>query len=161
MHILFEKYSIFFAPIHFFIVSLRGNMKHIIRHEGTIESVSNGLVRVRIVQHSACAACQVAERCHVADSKEKIIVVPDALSNQRTVGQHVMISASDSAVKRALLLSFGLPLLILMVVLIALLMAHVNEGLAALAALLALIPYYLALWLCRKRIAGVVTFQIE
>jgi sigma-E factor negative regulatory protein RseC len=62
---------------------------------------------------------------------------------------------------RALLLGFGLPLLILVSVLLIALLFLSDEGLAAMVALLALVPYYVLLYLLRDRIRQKMAFFIE
>ena len=128
-----------------------------------MESVKEGLVRVRILQASACAACKVASRCHTAESKEKIIDVTveghEAFNWKK--GQAVTVCTSGTMAGRALLLGFGVPLLIMLIVLVATLAAGCSEGMAALLMIASLIPYYIGLWLFRNRIARTISFQIE
>ena len=76
------------------------------------------------------------------------------------VGDSVVVATSGAAARKALLLGFGMPLVLLLVVLAAMLAAGIDEGTSALAALAVLAPYYLVLWLCRERIAGKITFHI-
>ena len=134
-----------------------------IRHEGIVESVEEGLVRVRILQASACAACKVASRCHTAEAKEKIIdVAVDAREAFRwEKGQTVTVCTSGTMAVRALLLGFGIPLLLMLAVLVGTKMAGGSEGLAALMMLVSLIPYYIGLWFSRNRIARSIAFHIE
>ena len=148
-----------------------------IRHEGIIESIgSDGHVRVRITQMAACAGCKVAAHCNASDQKVKMVDVYEPTSNpspwegsaesdkqdflRYKVGDSVVVAASQAAAGRALLLGFGLPLLLLLAVLCAMLTAGVDEGTSALAALAVLAPYYLIIWLCRERIAGNIKFRI-
>lgn len=132
-----------------------------ISHSGIIESVGAGCVKVRILQTSACAACKVAAHCNASESKVKIVDVfcDDAASYQ--VGQEVMVSASKQVANKALLLGFGIPFLLLILVLIVTLKLTGNEGVAALAALFSLCPYYLVLWCFRHRVRQQLAFFIE
>lgn len=132
-----------------------------ISHSGIVESVSGGCVKVRILQISACAACKVAGYCHASESKEKIVEVRSSDSAQYKPGQEVVVCASKDVAGRALLLGFGWPFLILVGVLIASLYLFHDEGLAVLCALLALVPYYLVLYLCRDRIGQKLSFRLE
>lgn len=128
-----------------------------------MESVKEGRVRVRILQASACSACKVASRCHTAESKEKIIDVTveghEAFNWKK--GQAVTVCTSGTMAGRALILGFGVPLLIMLIVLVATLAAGCSEGMAALLMIASLIPYYIVLWLFRNRIARTISFQIE
>ena len=136
-------------------------MENSVRHEGTIESIEGRHIRVRIVQNSACAACKVASRCNASESKIKIVDVYDEeAAKTHQVGDSVVVSTSSRSAGRALLLGFGLPLALLLVVLTAMLAAGCDEGMSALTALAVLLPYYFVLWLCRERIAGGISFKI-
>ena len=137
-------------------------MSQKISHTGVIERIENDSMKVRIVQTSACAACKVASHCNASESKEKIV---DVLNVQDTaslkVGDPVVVSASGDVAGRALLLGFGLPFLVLVTVLVLVLLLTGREGLAALSGLVALIPYYLVLWLFRDTIRQKLAFQLE
>lgn len=126
-----------------------------------MESVAEGCVKVRILQTSACAACKVASHCNASDKKEKIVEVfcDDAASYQK--GQEVRVTASKQVAANALLLGFGLPFLLLMLILIVTLKLSGNEGVAAIAALASLAPYYLVLWLFKDRIRQRLAFALE
>ena len=131
-------------------------------HSGIVESISEGCVQVRILQASACAACKVAGHCHASESKEKIVDVLNVRDASRLkVGDSVIVSASRDVANRALLLGFGVPFLILVSVLFIMLKVVSDEGLAAITAILALMPYYGVLYLMRDRIQQKIAFSIE
>lgn len=133
-----------------------------IKHSGTIESIEGQHVRVRIMQVAACAACKVASHCNASESKVKIVDVFDAPDVQAlAVGQDVVVTASRDVAGRALLIGFGLPFILMVAVLVAVLQLTGNEGLAALSGIGALVPYYFVVWLLRQRIAHEISFQIE
>jgi sigma-E factor negative regulatory protein RseC len=133
-----------------------------ISHSGIVESISEGCVQVRILQASACAACKVAGHCHASESKEKIVDVLNVRDASRLkVGDSVIVSASRDVANRALLLGFGVPFLILVSVLFIMLKVVSDEGLAAITAILALMPYYGVLYLMRDRIQQKIAFSIE
>ena len=133
-----------------------------ISHSGIVESISEGCVQVRILQASACAACKVAGHCHASESKEKIVDVLNVRDASRLkVGDSVIVSASRDVANKALLLGFGVPFLILVSVLFIMLKVVSDEGLAAITAILALMPYYGMLYLMRDRIQQKIAFSIE
>jgi sigma-E factor negative regulatory protein RseC len=134
----------------------------VIRHEGIIKSIdSDGHIRVRITQMAACAGCKIAAHCNASEQKVKVVDAYHCELTGISVGDSVVVSTSQAAAGRALLLGFGLPLLLLLVVLAAMLATGMDEGTSALAALAVLAPYYLIIWLCRDRIAGNIKFHIE
>ena len=132
-----------------------------ITHAGIVEQVDGGRVRVRIMQTSACAACKVAGHCNAAEAKEKLVDVFTASASQWKVGDAVTVAASRQMATQALLLAFGLPLVIMLAVLLAVLSLTGREGLSALCALGALLPYYGVLWLLRGRLQRRMAFWIE
>ena len=133
-----------------------------ISHSGIVASISNGYVQVRILQTSACAACKVAGHCNASESKEKIVDVLNVNDiSTLKVGDHVIVTASHDVAKRALLLGFGIPFMVLVTVLLIMLKVFSNEGLAAITALLSLIPYYWVLYLMRDKIQKKMSFFIE
>lgn len=137
-------------------------MYHKISHSGIVDSIGEGCVKVRILQTSACAACKVAGYCNAAESKEKIVDVFNvADTSSLKVGDSVVVCASRNVANRALLLGFGVPFLVLVGVLVLTLLVTGNEGLAAMSGLLALVPYYFVLWLCRHHIRESLSFYLE
>lgn len=136
-------------------------MNQRITHSGVVDSVEDGCVHVRIVQTSACAACKVASYCNAAESKEKMIDVYCDNVAAYKVGQQVIVSTSGQVAAKALLWAFGVPFVLLMVVLVLVLLLTGNEGWAALGALVALVPYYIILWLLRDKMREQLAFRIE
>jgi sigma-E factor negative regulatory protein RseC len=136
-------------------------MNQRITHSGVVDSVEDGCVHVRIVQTSACAACKVASYCNASESKEKMIdVFCDSVAEYK-IGQQVTVSTSWQVAAKALLWAFGVPFVLLMVVLVLVLLLTGNEGWAALGALVALVPYYIILWLLRDKMREQLAFRIE
>jgi sigma-E factor negative regulatory protein RseC len=103
----------------------------------------------------------VAGHCHAAESKEKIVEVCCRDAAAYTSGQKVTVSTTGDVANRALLLGFGVPFLVLVGVLVMVLLLTDNEGLAALSGLVALVPYYGVLYLCRDHIRRQLTFYLE
>ena len=136
-------------------------MSNKIKHSGVVENILGDSVQVRIVQTSACAACKVAGYCNASESKEKLVDVYHADTRNLRVGDVVTVTASTQVAAQALLLGFGLPFVVLVAVLIAVLLITGNEGAAALSGRAALVPYYAVLFLFRNRIRDKLSFSIE
>ena len=136
-------------------------MSNKISHSGVIDRIEDDCVKVRIVQTSACAAGKGAAHCNASESKEKMVAVICCDTAKYATGQEVVVSASKEVANRALLLGFGIPLFLLVAVLLIVLHLTGDEGIAALASLGALIPYYIILWLLRDSIRQQVSFRIE
>ena len=137
-------------------------MSTTIRHQGIIDSIAGNHLRIRIQQTSACAACKIQSHCNASESKEKIIDVYDEKAARHyQEGEQVTVSASGTVATRALLLAFGLPLLLMLAVFFAATGLGATQGVAALLMLGSLVPYYFILWCVRHRIARQVVFRIE
>jgi len=151
-----------------FIVSLHSKlemanqkkMNDIIKHTGIIDSIEGNHLRVRIMQTSACASCKVARQCHTSEMKEKLI---DVFTDARPYapGQEVTVMTSKSMANRALALGFGIPFFMMLAVLFIMYHFTKDEATSALAAIGALLPYYLIIWLLRDSISQKISFQIE
>lgn len=137
-------------------------MSEKITHSGIVDSIGGGRVMVRITQTSACASCKVAGHCNASESKEKIIDVGrHGCRGELKVGDVVMVTVSRKVAAQALLLGFGVPFVILVAVLFAVVLATSDETTGALSAIGALIPYYIALFLVRDKIRGKMSFEVE
>lgn len=148
--------------IHKKVVSLYPEMSTNIEHQGIVESIDDEHVLVRITQTAACAGCKISGHCTSTESKDKLIdVYNDPLAKTRHVGDIVTVVASRSAAGRALLLSFGLPLLLMLLVFFVATACGCSQGVAALLMLGALLPYYIIIWLMRYNIAEQIAFRIE
>ena len=131
-----------------------------IRHEGVVDSIGGQTVIVRITQSSACGGCQVRNMCRAAESKEKLVEVDMTGAESLSVGQTVTVVAGERMGMTAVLLAFGLPLLLLLIALIAAMWVSGSEKIAAIASIGVLVPYYIVLFLCRGRIKKDFGFRI-
>ena len=131
-----------------------------IRHEGVVNSIDGQKVTVRILQASACSGCQASRICRAAESKEKLVEVDMTGTESLSVGQTVTVVAGERMGMTAVLLAFGLPLLLLVVALVAVMKVSGSEMVAAIASLAVLVPYYIVLFLCRGRIKKDFGFRI-
>ena len=136
-------------------------MNNNIRHEGIIDSIDGDCVHVRILQTSACAACKVAGYCNAAEAREKIVDVYHTDTNNLKPGDAVVVSTTGDVAARALLWAFGLPFVLMVSVLILVRWQTHDEGMAALSALLVLVPYYGILFLLRHRMRRKIAFILE
>lgn len=135
-------------------------MENVIRHDGIIEKMEHGHVLVRIMQSSACAECKVATHCNIAEQREKLIDVAVADASRWHVGQKVAVTTQLHMAGKALLLGFGLPLILMLMVLAVCMAAGCSEGLTAVFMLSALVPYYAVIGLLRSRISRTISFNI-
>ena len=131
-----------------------------IDHEGIIVQIEKDVAHVKIDSQSACSACHAKGVCGAADQEEKFLDVTlhgEAYAN----GEVVKVQVAKRLGFKAVALGYFYPFLLLMLVLVVTLAAGVSELKAGSFALLSLIPYYLGLYLARKRIESSFTFSIQ
>lgn len=138
-----------------------GVMADEFRHEGFVESVDGNMVRVRILQSSACSGCQAKSLCKVSESKEKLIDVECSDASRFAVAQKVDVVGTAGQGMRAVMLAFTVPLLLLLAVVIGCSALGLSDGVAAVCALAVLVPYYIVLFLMRGRLDRCFRFRIE
>lgn len=137
-------------------------MTDIIKHRGIVENIRGSHIQVRITQTSACSACSVKGHCNASESKEKLVDVYDAKASSYRVGEEVMLYGTTSMGMQAVMLAFGVPFLILLITLfISMRLTDGDELLSAVIALLALIPYYLIIYICRNKLSKKFSFTLE
>ena len=136
-------------------------MADIIKHRGVVEKIEGTHVVVRIVQTSACSACSAKGLCNASESKEKQIDVYGVQASYR-IGEEVVVCGTTSMGIRAVLLAFGVPLLILLLALFVTM--RITDGdalLSAFVALLAVMPYYLLVYFMKDKLDRTFSFTIE
>lgn len=136
-------------------------MSNKIKHNGVVDGVEEGCVRVRILQSSACSACKVAAHCNASETKKKIIEVQVADAVKYQLGDSVVVVADTAVGFRASLYGYLLPLLLMVVALVAVLKITQSEEYAAVSALGILIPYYIGLYLLRNKLRNKLSFSLE
>ena len=113
-----------------------------VKHEGTITLIDGTTVYVRIIQHSACAGCHVQKAC------------------KADVGQQVWVAGNEAMSNEALRLAFLYPFLVICCVLAGIYLLTGDEAVSGITALLSLLPYYLTLYLFRKKIRISIVFTV-
>jgi len=123
---------------------------HMVCHNGKVVSTSGSHVQVKIISQSACANCFAKSACTAADMQEKIIdaVSPVPLHE----GDAVTVMMEEKLGWRALFYGFFLPFIVMVSILFLLYALGSSEIKAALFGIGSLVPYYLVLYLLRKKI---------
>ena len=132
-----------------------------IKHLGVVEKVDGSHVTVRIVQTSACSSCSAKGLCNASESKEKQIDVYEVNPAYR-IGEEVVLCGSTSMGMKAVFLAFGIPVLLLLAALFVTM--RITDGdalLAAAVALLAVVPYFVVIYLMKDKMNKTFSFVIE
>lgn len=128
-------------------------------HKGIIEEIKGRNALIRIVQHSACDTCKSAKRCGISEQREKIIMIPIGNIEVKR-GEFVDVIATPSDGMKAIFYAFIIPLALIVVTLILSYIATSNEPLSALIAITILLPYYVLLYIFRKKLYEIFSFRI-
>ena len=130
-------------------------------HSGVVEHVSNDRVQVRIVQSSACGSCHIAAHCNLSEQKRKLIDVPRrGMAVAVREGDKVTVAATTKMGTQAVVLAFVFPFLLMVGVIFCVSRFTTDEPTMALSGLASLIPYYIILYACRRKIAERIAFEI-
>ena len=133
----------------------------IIEHEGIVQCAEKGVVHVKITSRSACGACKARQACGMAETQEKIVVVPTPEAGCYAPGEAVCVGVRKKAGRIAVLLAYGGALVVLLAALVVtIVVCGASDGAGLLAALGSVALYYLLLWVFRRRIEHTIQFTI-
>ena len=123
-----------------------------ISHEGIVTKNSDDELEIKILAQSACAACHAKSACGMGEQAEKILTVPRPKDKDFALNQKVNVKMAIGQGNKAAVLAYLIPIVLLLVVLFACLGLGLGEGLSALLGIIALIPYYIILYLLRDKL---------
>ena len=132
-----------------------------ISHEGVVSKITDDELEIKIMAQSACAACHAKSACGMGEQAEKILKVPRPKDKEFRLMQKVNVTMAIGQGNKAAVLAYLIPILLLLAVLFVCLGLGLNEGLAALISIVALIPYYIVLYLRRDKLKNKFSYIIE
>ena len=132
-----------------------------ISHEGVVTKIADDELEIKILAQSACAACHAKSACGMGEQAEKILTVPRPKDKDFALGQRVNVRMAIGQGNKAAILAYLLPILLLLAVLFICLGLGLNDGLSALISIVALIPYYIVLYLKRDQLKKRFEYSIE
>ena len=131
-----------------------------IHHAGVVERVESGIVYVRIVQQSACAACHAKSACTASEKAEKIVDAENRDNKQYEIGEGVKIIGDRGLGLQAVLIAYVIPICIILAALFISSAITDNELVTGIVGLCSLIPYLILLILFRKKLQSKFRFYI-
>ena len=135
--------------------------KNEITHRGKIIEITPDFTTVQIIVSSACSACHAKGLCGMSEDEEKVIMVPTDPYTVYQVGDEVQVMTKMSMGLKAVWISYVIPLLILMILILSLSSVIGNEVVVGLVSVAGVALYYLAIWLLRDRLADEFVFYIK
>ena len=137
-------------------------MVETISHEAVVKSIDSERVCVTILQSSACSGCAAKKMCNSAEAKEKDVEVFTSDAALYRVGERVLLEGRLADGRKAALIAYGLPLILLLPVLFLSVWLSGSEALGAVWSLATVVLYYLVLFLFfRKRLQQSFSFRIS
>ena len=132
-----------------------------VSHKGKVVSVGKGKVSVQIVSESACSACHAAGLCGASESKKKIVDVPVYGDQAYSIGQEVEVCLARKMGLKAVLLSYVIPLVILLILVLTLSSIGLGALVCGLASIGGVALYYLILYFRRDSLAEGYVFYVR
>ena len=132
-----------------------------VSHKGRIIEITPQITSVSIISASACSSCHAAGLCGMGEQTEKIIQVPTDPWAMRNVGDEVDVVLKASMGLKAVWLSYVVPLVLLLAVILTLLPLGVPEVAAGLSGIGAVALWYFVLWLFRGKLRNEYIFVIK
>ena len=128
------------------------NANETISHEGIVTKITDDELEIKILAQSACAACHAKSACGMGEQAEKTLIVPRPKDRNFALMQKVNVTMAIGQGNTAAVLAYLVPIILLLAVLFICLGLGLGEGLSALISIVALIPYYIVLYLCRDKL---------
>jgi len=129
--------------------------------EGRVVGFKNGKIQVKILASSACAKCHARGLCTSLEMQEKIIDALPSSDSPINIGDTVQVIMEEKLGLKAVFYGFLLPLILLLGVLFISYNLGSGEIGSAFWAIGSMIPYYLLLYVFRRKIEKDFIFKIE
>ena len=137
------------------------NSGDIIEHQGEIIEIGIDNIMVEIISQSACSSCNAKSMCSMSEAESKVVEVENKGYEMFEVGETVNVILRKSLGFKALYISYLIPLLILILILLSLSSFGIGELTTGLSIIIALAIYYIGVYLLRDRFKREFVFTIE
>ena len=132
-----------------------------ISHEGVVTKITDDELEIKILAQSACAACHAKSACTMSEMTEKSLTLPRPEGQEFHLSQKVNVNMGVGQGNKAAVLAYLVPIILLLAVLFICLGLGLGEGLSAFIAIVALIPYYIIVYLQRDKLKQKFSYIIE
>ena len=137
------------------------NSQETVSHEGIVTKITDEELEIKILAQSACAACHAKSACGMGEQAEKILTVPRPYDKEFTLNQRVNVKMAIGQGNKAAILAYLIPIVLLLTILFVCIGLGLDEGPAALISIVALVPYYIVLYLLRDKLKKKFSYTIE
>ena len=136
-------------------------MKKEIYHDGKIIEITPEFTSVEIISSSACSQCHAKGLCGFSEEESKVVMVPTSPYTERKVGDTVTLALKQTMGLKAVWISYVIPLIILMILVLSLSSVIDNEVWTGLTAIGGVALYYLVILLLRDKLKNEFVFYIK
>ena len=136
-------------------------MKHEISHKARVVEMTPEFTTVEMLVSSACAECHAKGLCGMSEVQEKVISLPTDPYATYNVGDEVELCTKMSMGMKAVWISYVIPLLILMILILSLSAVLDSEAVVGVASVGGVALYYLLIWLIRDKLNNEFVFYIK
>ena len=136
-------------------------MKKEIYHDGKIIEITPEFTSVEIISSSACSQCHAKGLCGFSEEESKVVMVPTSPYTERKVGDTVTLALKQTMGLKAVWISYVIPLIILMILVLSLSSVIDNDVWTGLAAIGGVALYYLVIWLLQDKLKNEFVFYIK
>ena len=136
-------------------------MKNNITHKAKVIEMTPHFTTVEILVNSACSECHAKGLCGMSETQEKVISLPTDPYASYNVGDEVVLCTKMSMGMKAVWISYVIPLIILMILILSLSAVFDSEVVTGLASVGGVAVYYLMIWLLRDRLNNEFVFFIK
>ena len=135
--------------------------KNEIVHSGRIIEITPDFTTVEIIVDSACSACHAKSLCGMSEEQEKVICLPTDPYATYSVGDTVQVCTKMSMGLKAVWISYVIPLMVLLSLILSLSSVLDSEVFTGLAAIGGVGIYYFVIWLLRGRLQNEFVFYLK
>ena len=135
--------------------------KNEIKHRGRIVEMTPDFKTVEILVSSACSECHAKGMCGMSEDEQKMIMLPTDPYSTYNVGDEVQVCTKMTMGLKAAWISYAIPLLILMILILTLSAFLESEVLVGAASVGGVALYYFIIWLLRGKLQNEFVFYIK
>ena len=135
--------------------------KNEIAHTGRILEIDKDYTTVEITVSSACSSCHAKGLCGMSEDEDKVIMVPTDPYTIREVGDQVIVKTKMTMGLKAVWISYVIPLVILLILILTLSSVSDNEYMTGLVSIAGVALYYFGIWLFKDRLSDEFVFYID
>lgn len=130
-------------------------------HPAEIIKINKNSLLVKICRPEACSGCAIKSACQLKENAQQQLVIPTKHASDYRVGQSISVEISHKTGFLAILYAYIIPLILMLSTLIIAVNLTANELTAGFFSIFVLVPYYIALFLCKNRLNQKFSFKIS